>query len=377
MARKKTKNQAFVKVMMILLFLVGSLIMLYPFYIDALNDLIDQRRMEHYQKKEKAEYEAQQRQLIEANEKLAATGLSFGADPFGEVANSQISQKEYEEHLIGQVNIPKLALDIPLFDTTTPSFLEAGATVINGTSYPVGGAGTHAVISAHRGLPERELFTNLPKLEAGDLFLLKVLGETLAYEVQRIEVVEPDETSSLKIVPDADLVTLVTCTPYMINSHRLLVTGHRVPYTPAVAKVAAKGDRFRKFKQMAILLGMLGLIFGGCFILFRVIQRERLKKVRFDLSLNVPELRNQTLQLSDSKGKTPLLRKGNPFIIQVDNHGEACFSNIPGGVYRILILEQKKQFKAGIKRSGQQPKVYSKIKKTRTTFRKEKVVFES
>ena len=176
--------------------------------------------------------------------------------------------------MIGQVNIPKLAIEIPLFDTTTPNLLEVGATVINGTSFPVGGPGTHAVISAHRGLPERELFTNLPKLNNGDLFLLEVLGETLAYEVISSEVVEPNETSSLKIIDDQDLVTLVTCTPYMINSHRLLVRGHRVPYVPELMESEVKEAKVDYYTLMPMVI--LGLVlFLILIVIFRKFRRSR------------------------------------------------------------------------------------------------------
>lgn len=377
MAKRKIKNPVISKIIMIVIFLVGSLVMFYPFYIDTLNNYLDQVRMERYQKKEKVEYEAQQAKLIEENKKLAASGLSFGSDPFDEVASSRISKKEYEEHLIGQINIPKLAVDMPLFDTTTASFLEAGATVIDGTSFPVGGESTHSVISAHRGLPERELFTNLPKLVEGDLFLLKVLGETLAYEVNRIEVVEPHETSSLKIATGKDLVTLVTCTPYMINSHRLLVTGHRVPYTPAVAKEVAKGDRFRQLKQLGIIVGMATIIVGSLVLFVRVIHLERLRRTTFDLELIIEELANTKIQLYNRKGKKALFRNGKPLIVTADATGHFQFTDLPGGLYQLGILNQKLKMKAGIKKKGQKPKLYLKQKMKRHQRKAHGVLFES
>lgn len=363
MKKRKNNHPLMSKIVMIVLFLVGSLIMLYPFYINALNQYLDQVRMERYQKKSEEQYASQQAQLAEANLKLAETGIHFTSDPFEDTAGGRLSKEQYDKHVIGQVNIPKLAIEIPLFDTTTPNFLEVGATVINGTSFPVGGAGTHSVISAHRGLPERELFTNLPKLNNGDLFLLEVLGETLAYEVISSEVVEPNETSSLKIIDDQDLVTLVTCTPYMINSHRLLVTGKRVPYTPEIKQAIQNGNRFRRFKQFAILTGVSMIVVFSLWLLVRVIRQEALRRTRFDLAIQLnsdPADTQKAIQLYNRQGKKPLIRDHQPFIRTTDASGKAIFENLPGGLYQIAIEGEKQKIKVGIKKKGQATKIYSK-----------------
>lgn len=363
MKKRKNNHPLISKIVMIVLFLVGSLIMFYPFYINALNQYLDQVRMERYQKKSEEQYASQQAQLAEANRKLAETGIHFTTDPFEDTAGGRLSKEQYDKHVIGQVNIPKLAIEIPLFDTTTPNLLEVGATVINGTSFPVGGAGTHSVISAHRGLPERELFTNLPKLNNGDLFLLEVLGETLAYEVISSEVVEPNETSSLKIIDDQDLVTLVTCTPYMINSHRLLVTGKRVPYTPEIKQAIQNGDRFRRFKQFAILTGVSMIVVLSLWLLVRVIRQEALRRTRFDLAIQLNSDQADTqkaIQLYNRQGKKPLIRDHQPFIRTTDASGKAIFENLPGGLYQIAIEGEKQKIKVGIKKKGQATKIYSK-----------------
>ena len=362
--KKRKNNHPFIsKIVMIVLFLVGSLIMFYPFYINALNQYLDQVRMERYQTKSEEQYASQQVQLAEANRKLAETGIHFTTDPFEDNAGGRLSKEQYDKHVIGQVNIPKLAIEIPLFDTTTPNLLEVGATVINGTSFPVGGPGTHAVISAHRGLPDRELFTNLPKLNNGDLFLLEVLSETLAYEVISSEVVEPNETSSLKIIDDQDFVTLVTCTPYMINSHRLLVTGKRVPYTPEIKQAIQNGDRFRRFKQFAILTGVSMIVVLSLWLLVRVIRQEALRRTRFDLAIQLnsdPANTQKAIQLYNRQGKKPLIRDNQPFIRTTDTSGKAIFKNLPGGLYQIAIEGEKQKIKVGIKKKGQATKIYSK-----------------
>ncbi|MFV8314590.1 class C sortase [Aerococcus urinaeequi] len=131
---------------------------------------------------------------------------------------------------IGTVKIPKISEEIPIYAGTTESALQKGAGHLEGTSLPVGGNNTHSVITAHRGLPSARLFTDLDKLEIGDKFYIQNLKETLAYEIDDITVIEPHEIDYLAIIPNKDYITLLTCTPYMINTHRLLVRGHQVHY---------------------------------------------------------------------------------------------------------------------------------------------------
>ncbi|MHC5249771.1 class C sortase [Enterococcus sp. LJL90] len=233
-----------------LIFFIGLLVACYPFYSDAVNNLIDQQRLARYHSQLSNEQE-QLNELAKANQHLAEEGNNPDSDPF--TAAESVSQTAYQKHLLGTISIPKIAVEIPLFDTTSDSLLDIGATVLGGTSQPIGGINTHAVISAHRGLPQKKLFTDLPELVEGDLFVLTVLGEKLAYQVDRIETVLPNETESLLIVPGEDLITLVTCTPYMINSHRLLVRGHRVPYTEDVATTVDNATQFRQAKNYLVV----------------------------------------------------------------------------------------------------------------------------
>ncbi|MDE7038709.1 MAG: class C sortase, partial [Lachnospiraceae bacterium] len=134
--------------------------------------------------------------------------------------------------MMGTVEVPKIDITLPIFHTTTKEILEKAAGHLEGSSLPVGGENTHAVITAHRGLPSAALFTDLDKMKEGDHFLLHILKETLCYEVDQISIVEPEDTKALAVEDGMDLVTLVTCTPYGVNSHRMLVRGHRVPYDP-------------------------------------------------------------------------------------------------------------------------------------------------
>ena len=130
--------------------------------------------------------------------------------------------------IMGTIEIPSIKVSLPIYHGVEDSVLQIAAGHIEGSSLPVGGAGTHCVLSGHRGLPSAKLFTNLDRLVEGDVFLLRVLNETLTYEVDQILIVEPEDVSALEIEEGKDYCTLVTCTPYGINTHRLLVRGHRI-----------------------------------------------------------------------------------------------------------------------------------------------------
>lgn len=349
------KKQVISQTIILVIFLIGLLTMTYPFYVDALNNFLDQKRMEAVLKENKAEYEAERAKMAEENAELQASNLQIGSDPFGETGATEKAEAYYQEHLIGKVNIPKLSLEIPLYDMTNNELLERGATVLQGTSFPIGGESTHSVISGHRGLPNRELFTNIPDLAIGDVFLLEVLGETLAYEVRETQVVEPQDTDVLKIIPGKDLVTLLTCTPYMINSHRLLVTGERVPYTPEIKQQKAEGDRWRKWKQIGIVAGVVffvGLLF---FLMYRGIARYRLSKLRINLPFVLEA--GQSVMLYDKSGKKPQMRNQQPYQVLTNEAGVGVFEDLPGNIYTIK-TEKEWIARMGIKKKRQAVTVF-------------------
>lgn len=338
---KKQTKQLISKLMVLLLFIAGVLTMTYPFYVNELNNFLDQKRMESSLKKNQAEYEAERQRMLEENEQFKNSGINPGADPFNEEEGQTVSEEYYQQHMIGKVNIPKLALEIPLFDTTNNELLEIGATVLQGTSYPVGGGSTHSVISAHRGLPQRELFTNLPKLTFGDIFLLEVLDEILAYEVREIEVVEPHETSSLKIVAEKDLVTLVTCTPYMINSHRLLVTGERIPYSPEIQIEKDKGNQARKLKQWLIILSVVLLVLMTLIVFAVLVRNYRRRKKTRDLIFTIKNgTATQLFGLYNYAGKKPKLRNKKLYQESINSKSQLIFNNIPMDSYTIKLEEE-------------------------------------
>ena len=167
--------------------------------------------------------------------------------------------------VMSRIQIPKIAVDLPVYHGTSEETLEQGVGHLEGTSLPVGGPSTHAVLTAHRGLPSATLFTDLNLVEVGDTFTITTLGEVLSYRVIKTAVVAPDETETLRQVEGADLVTLVTCTPLGVNSHRILVTGERVTPTPpkALAEAAAPPEN-AGFPWWAVAY-LASLIAIGCY----------------------------------------------------------------------------------------------------------------
>lgn len=188
---------------------------------------------------------------------------------------------------LGYITIPKINVNLPIYEGTGNAVLEKGVGHLELSSYPLGGESTHCVLSGHRGLPEAVLFTDLDQLETGDKFYLHTLDEVLAYQVDQIKVVLPSQTEDLEIIPGEDLCTLLTCTPYGINSHRLLVRGVRVEYTGEEEETAAI-VQYQKLQTGTIvrrllsiwpwMLGALGGIVGIEVVLLVLILRRHLHR---------------------------------------------------------------------------------------------------
>ena len=177
--------------------------------------------------------------------------------------------------VMAYVDIPKINVYLPVQHGTDADTLEKSVGHVVGTSLPVGGSSTHAVLSAHSGMASSKLFSDIDQLAEGDTFYIHVLGEVLAYKVDTINTVLPTDTSLLQIEGEKDLVTLVTCTPFGVNTHRLLVRGHRVPYTPEQEAVAAETQKAASswtrhyLTGLAIGLGVVAVVSGGYFIVKR------------------------------------------------------------------------------------------------------------
>ena len=213
------------------------------------------------------------------------------ADPYTDMEKA--GRAEYArmlevEEMVGHINIPKIKVDIPIRAGTSEDVLQKGAGHLEGTSLPIGGNSTHTVITAHRGLPNAKLFRNLDQLAYGDVFYITNIKETIAYKVDKIQVVEPSDFEPVLVVENKDYATLLTCTPYMINSHRLLVRGVRIPYQEAIDDGVANMPRARVdfFRMVLVLIPII-------IILTLTLFREKKRTDSLSKELREIEERNQ------------------------------------------------------------------------------------
>ena len=252
---KKNKST----IILILVFFVGLSVMLYPTISDYINQLHQTRAVANYaadvDKLSDADYTA----YFEAAD---AFNAQIAADPDALYFPDRFPS--YESTLdvtgtgiMGYLTIEKISVELPIYHGTSDAVLQVAAGHLEGTSLPVGGASTHGVISAHRGLPSAKLFTNLDELEVGDTFTVTVLDRVLTYEVDLISIVLPDETDLLQPTPGKDYLTLMTCTPYGINTHRLLVRGHRVETVENQKHIRVTADAVRV--QPAVVAPLLAV----------------------------------------------------------------------------------------------------------------------
>ena len=231
-------------IILILIFLVGLSVMLYPSVSDAVNRKHQSRAVAGYAEEVEQLSDADYQTYFDAadayNRQLNTTPNAFYKPDLvsGYAQTLDISGTG----IMGYITIPKISVELPIYHGTDEGVLQVAAGHLEGSSLPVGGAGTHAVISAHRGLPSAKLFTNLDELEVGDRFTITVLNRVLTYEVDQILIVEPQETGALRIEEGKDYCTLVTCTPYGINTHRLLVRGHRIDNIEEAKTVRVTAD---------------------------------------------------------------------------------------------------------------------------------------
>ena len=276
------------KILIVIIFLAGLSLLLYPFVANQWNNYRQKQLISGYEQvvsdKEAAEgidYDAERKKAEDYNEALLpcvlpdsfALAESSGVDPVY-MNTLNIAGDE----MMGSVEIPKINIKIPIYHTTEEDVLNKGAGHLEGSSLPVGGANTHAVISAHRGLPSASLFTDLDQMKVGDHFLLHVLDETLCYEVDKISVVKPEDTSALAVEDGQDLVTLLTCTPYGVNTERLLVRGHRVPYVEEEVKEEKTVLSGSSLHTNYLLWVFVGLSVTALFVFVLYLKETKLKR---------------------------------------------------------------------------------------------------
>lgn len=241
--KKRKKNPT--DLLLILIFFVGLSLLLYPSISDYWNSFHQTRVIQSYTKEvaelEKEQYDTIWNDAWEYNRSLLLRSTGFVL-PEEQKAEYESLLNLSGQGIMGYLEIPKIEISLPVYHGTEESVLQVGIGHLDWSSLPVGGAGSHCVLSGHRGLPSAKLLTNLDRMQTGDCFYLQVLDETLTYEVDQILIVEPEETAQLQIEEGKDYCTLVTCTPYGINTHRLLVRGTRVDTVPEWAALRVTAD---------------------------------------------------------------------------------------------------------------------------------------
>ena len=234
-----------INIFLILALVAGLSLLLYPTVSDYWNSLHASQAVASYDQAVKSMDEGKYDELLQRagqyNRDLFLRGTLFAlTDEEREDYNSQLDIDG--SGVMGYIEIPTIKVSLPIYHGTSDDVLQVAVGHLEWSSLPVGGESTHCVLSGHRGLPSAKLFTDLDKLREGDTFLLRVLDEILTYEVDQILIVEPQDTAALEIAEGEDYCTLVTCTPYGINTHRLLVRGHRIDNIEEVKTVRVTAD---------------------------------------------------------------------------------------------------------------------------------------
>lgn len=255
--------------LVIFIYILAVLILLYPIVANKLAERNQMVVIESYEENienvNEEEIQAERRRANKYNVSLYKHKVML-TDPF-DINAPDFPDGNYDtlltmDEAMAYVEIPKIKVELPVYHGTDEEVLSKGVGHLKGSSLPVGGKGTHAVLSAHCGLPTAELFTNLEKLEIGDLFYVTSLKEKMAYRVDAINVVKPDETELLRIDENKDLITLITCTPYAVNTHRLLVRGIRTEYDEEEYNQEVDKGKFQLNLSKVEIIQIIAILFS-------------------------------------------------------------------------------------------------------------------
>lgn len=274
------------RIMTIIIIILGMGLISYPYISNYMYENSAKSTIRSFEEKTGKLSETTIKSEIESakkyNKKLRERGKVF-TDPFA-ATKDQLNVNYYEilsinkEGLMGYIEIPTINTNIPIYHTSTPEVLEKGAGHLQGSSLPIGGNGTHAVITGHTGLNNAKMFTDLTHMEVGDYFYIRVLNRKLVYRVYDIDIIKPDDISRLSIIKGKDYVTLITCTPYGVNSHRLLVMGERAKTDKIPQKIDKKHyiSQWQTDYLKSILIGLIvSLLFIICCIVRKKFRRNK------------------------------------------------------------------------------------------------------
>lgn len=249
---KKNNKSTFI---MVLFFFIGLAVLFYPAISNYSNEKLQSKSIDKYEKIlssiEEEDYSSYFDKAHDYNTKLME--LSNPLVNYKKLGSTADILNVGGNGMMGYLLIDKLKVELPIYYGTTPQILNTSVGLLEGTSYPIGETNTHAVLAAHRGLPSSKLFSDLDELEIGDLFKVNILDRTLTYEVDQITIVKPDELENIKVLEQEEYVTLMTCTPYGINTHRLLIRGHRVENVRNVPYISTEAFKINRMVVTPII----------------------------------------------------------------------------------------------------------------------------
>jgi sortase A len=275
-------KKRFSTILLIIVFLAGLGLMMYPTISDVINKAHQSVVMSSYDEQvsnmSDEEFDAILEDARRYNSKLTTNEFPRDEEDLEGNAEYKAAMDPLGTGVMGYIRIDSIGLKMPIYHGTREAVLQTGVGHIPTTSLPVGGKSTHAVITGHRGLPSARLFTDIDKLEIGDMFYIYVLDDVLAYKVDKITTVLPAQTKDLQIIEGEDHVTLVTCTPYGVNTHRLLVRGTRTDYKPKIEKETATQVIKRTLNTQTIITLICSAVFVLLFIFVFIKTKKRRKK---------------------------------------------------------------------------------------------------
>lgn len=241
---KKSKKEILTTVFLVFIVLVGLSVMLYPAVSDWWNKRLQLKVVTEYNEETanipEDKYDEYFKKAEEYNSSLSKLSAPF--NDFENVSGYDDTLDISGTGVMGIISIPVLNVEIPIYHGTSKAVLNSAVGHMEGSSLPIGGENTHSVISGHRGLPSAKLFTDLDRMVEGDVFTITILDRVLTYEVEKIMIIKPDQVEKLAVIPGGDYVTLMTCTPYGINTHRLLIRSHRIENAETLRNVSVRSD---------------------------------------------------------------------------------------------------------------------------------------
>lgn len=257
------------KPLLVVLFIIGFLCCIFPTASSFIEGYYQRDAIATYQNNINSSNKEELEHDLKKAEEFNSLLFEYNNATTGNISFSFLDKLNYENILnrgngvIGSIEIPKIGVNLPIYHGTEDDVLSVGIGHVYGSSFPIGGVGTRSILTGHRGLPNAQLFTRLDEIVEGDLFFIRVLNKILAYKVCDIEIIKPDEVDVVNAVQDKDLVSLITCTPYGLNTHRLVVTGERTEYEQAIYdNIESKGMSIREYIFLSIPFIFLVIIVG-------------------------------------------------------------------------------------------------------------------